>query len=314
MAITNNFGSGVSGGNYSPNTYTELGSMIGKVAHQVIREVEAKNPMSVFDKMPVANGDTIEQAIVKLVEAQGYDSTGAGAITRDTSVKLAVQYFKNWQRHTYKTTVDVPMIRKALVDGKGASDISSKLVSVLGQSALNDKFQSLKALLVWGTTTASWTDQINSVIVGQTPVPVDTSGNQDNKAILKKIKNLVSQMKFVNTSCNRLGINRATMEEDIYIIMPYTLRNSLDVDELAGVFNLEKTDLKARIIEIDDTTHNYVYIVDKNCILAYTRLYEMADQKNADGLFWNYFLHKEDLFGISALFDSVFFEYNTARA
>ena len=284
--------------------------MIGKVAHQVIREVEAQNPMAVFDKMPVTNGDTIEQAVVKLVEAQGYDSTGAGALSRDTTVKLAVQYFKNWQRHTYKTTVDVPQIRKALVDGKGATDISGKLVSVLGQSAINDKFQSLKALLVWGTTTASWTDNTNPVLINKGAVP-KVSGTQDNKGILTKIKDTVSEMKFVNTSCNRLGIKRKTYADDIYIIMPYTLRNSLDVNELAAAFNLEKTDLKARIIEIDDTTNNYVYIVDKNAILSYTRLYEMADQKNADGLFWNYFLHKEDLFGISALFDGVFFEYNT---
>ena len=31
-----------------------------------------------------------------------------------------------------------------------------------------------------------------------------------------------------------------------------------------------------------------------------------ADQKNADGLFWNYFLHTERMYGLSPLFDGCY--------
>ena len=77
------------------------------------------------------------------------------------------------------------------------------------------------------------------------------------------------------------------------------------------VFNLDKAEIRNRIIEID-STDNIVYIVDRNAILDYTRLYEMVNQLNADGLFYNYFLHVEDLFAISPLFDCCFFEYGVA--
>lgn len=303
MAIVNNFGAGQTGGNYQPNTYEELGSAIGKVAVQYLREVEAKNPMTVFDKMPIDNGDTIEQAVVKLVEATEYDPTGAGALSRDTREKMAVRYFKNFQRHTYKTTVDFSKIRKVLETGKGASEIADRLVSVLGQSAMNDKYQSLKALLAWGRTPASY-DGTNSVLVNVGTV----SGGSDYKGILKKIKNVVSGMKYVNADYNRGGIQRLTKEEDIFIVMPYELKNAIDVDELSGVFNLDKAEIRNRIIEID-TDEKFVYIVDRQAVLDYTRLYEMADQKNADGLFWNYFFHVEHLFALSPLFDGCYFEY-----
>ena len=102
MAITNNFQPATVGGSYVPNTYSSLDDMIGKIAHQIIKEVDTKNPLAVFDKVPVDNGDTIEQAVVKLVQANAYDSTGAGALTRETAVSCAVRYFNNWQRHTYK--------------------------------------------------------------------------------------------------------------------------------------------------------------------------------------------------------------------
>ena len=69
MAITNNFAPAQDGANYVPNTYAPYDDMIGKIALQIIREVETKDPLAVFDKTPIDNGDTIEQAVVKLVES-----------------------------------------------------------------------------------------------------------------------------------------------------------------------------------------------------------------------------------------------------
>ena len=89
MAVQNNFAPGVDGLTYKPNTYAELGDMIGKIAYQVIRQVEAKNPLAVFDKMPVNKGDTIEQAVIKLVEAEAYDESGANALARSTKKKMS---------------------------------------------------------------------------------------------------------------------------------------------------------------------------------------------------------------------------------
>ena len=69
MAVNNNFAPGKTGAEYQPNTYAELGDMIGKIAYQFIRQIEAKDPLAIFDKMPITNGDTIEQAVIKLVES-----------------------------------------------------------------------------------------------------------------------------------------------------------------------------------------------------------------------------------------------------
>ena len=104
------FSGGVAPANYSPNKITDLASAIGKVAHQIIREVDAEDKLSVFNKMPVDNGDTIEQMIVKLADAQAYDSTGAGALSRKTP-NLAVRYFNNWTRNKFETTVDISLMR-----------------------------------------------------------------------------------------------------------------------------------------------------------------------------------------------------------
>ena len=299
---TYTFTGGDTPANYTPTTISEVGSMIGKIAEQVIRVVSAKNPLEVFKKLPVQNGDTIEQAIVKLASAQAYDSTGAGALSRKTPA-LAVMYFNDWTRAKFETTIDTSLLRKVLTDGKNVSDLSSKVVGVLSESDKYEEFTQLKNLMKWGRQSADG----GTGAVLKNFQTVAYSNGINYQGVLTAIKDAVSGMKFVNTSFNTGSVNRSTNPEDIYILMPYKLKNLIDVEELSGVFNLDKAEMKSRIIEIDtdiESKYFYIYIVDKNAILDYTRLYEMADQKNADGLFWNYFLHTDRMYGISPLFDA----------
>ena len=190
--------------------------------------------------------------------------------------------------------------------------MASNLVSVLSQSRIDEKFQNVKKLLKWGTTAGSLGSG-TSVLKDVGAVNKAADGTLDYKGILKKIKDTVKGMTFVNTTFNTAGLRRRTMLEDIVIVAPYTIINATDGDELSGVFNLSKAEIRDRLVEID-SEDTYIYIVDKNAILDFTRLYEMANEKNADGLFYNYYLHVEDLFAISPLFDACYFDYAHAAA
>ena len=111
------FDGGVAPADYVPNKIEDLGNMIGKIAEQVIREVSAEDKLSVFDKMPVDNGDTIEQAVVKLASPRAYDASGANALSRKTP-DIIVKMFNTWNRVVYDTTVDISQMRKVLKTGK----------------------------------------------------------------------------------------------------------------------------------------------------------------------------------------------------
>lgn len=308
---TATYSGGVAPADFVPNSISELGGMLGKIAEQVIREVSAEDKLSVFDKMPVENGDTIEQAIVKMASPRSYDSTGANALSRKTP-DIAVKMFNDWTRLTFDTTVDVPLIRKVLQTGKGASELSSKIVAALSEGDKFSKYTFMKELLAWGRQ-----DGEGKVFKDLGTVSAVNS-TLDFKGTLVKMKNIISGMQYVNADFNTGNIKRRTLKEDIFLLIPYKLKNRLDVEELAGVFNLDKDKIDAHIIELDldyetiGGNHYYpVYIVDRWAMLNYTRLYEMMDQKNADGLFWNYFLHTERLYGISPLFDGCSFFVQT---
>lgn len=93
---------------FVPNKYAiwnpEQMDMIGKIAYSIIREVTAKNPLSIFNKKPVTTGDTLEQVVVKLVESEPYSRDGLQALSPDKRDKLAVQYFNNWFEKKFKTS------------------------------------------------------------------------------------------------------------------------------------------------------------------------------------------------------------------
>lgn len=283
--------------------------MIGKVAKQIIREIDTNNPMSVLEKGKIENGETVENAVVRLLESSPYDENGAGALTPDKVKKLSVRYFKDWTRGMFKTTVYPYEIRKTLLPNGSEDELGTKLVASLGKSDTYEKYTFIKELLKWGTTNASGEDGLAPVLkdVGEVAM---VNGKIDYDGVLKKIKNTVSGMSYVNTNFNSIGLKRSTPKEDIYIVMPYTLKNDMDVDKLSAVFNLDKAEIKDKIIEIDiaDEEDMFVYIIDKNAIQVYTRVYDMFSQLNGAGAFWNYFLHTDRLYAISPLFDGTFFK------
>lgn len=308
MAVSPTYGKGVEGVSFEPTTITELGGMIGKIAYSVIRENTAQDHLAVFDKMPINKGDTIEQAVVKMAESLAYDEDGEDALKREDSVKLAVRYFKDWTRKKFKKTVDVPEIRKVLSGDLEVSDVSAKIVSSMTEGDKQEKYENVRDLLTWGRQSAD--GGTGAVLIKAETVNFDSTNNTiDFKGALVAMKNAVSGMKFVNTSFNSISLKRRTRPEDIYILMPYQLKNKIDVEELAGVFNLDKAEIKDRIIETDtgiESGSYYIYVVDKHAVLDFTRLYEMMDEKNADGLFWNYYLHTERLYALSPLFDACY--------
>lgn len=313
--VSPTYDDGVGGANYEPTSIEELGGMIGKVAKSVIRENSTLNHLSVFDKGLVDNGDTIEQAVVLLAESQAYDSTGAHTLDRETSAKFAVKYFKDWTAKVFKKTVDLPQLRKVLSGKASASDEAAKVVSSTTEGDKQEQYEDIRNMMAWGRQSAD--GGTGAMLVRAETVPYDTTNSSiDYKQVLVSMKDAISGMKFTNTSFNVGSVKRRTKAEDIYILMPYQLKNRIDVEELAGVFNLDKAEIKDRIIETDTTNESgyyYIYIVDKWAVLDYTRLYEMLNQLNAEGHFWNYYLHTERLYGLSGLFDACYIKVaNTA--
>jgi hypothetical protein len=282
----------------------EIYGAIEKIGKQVIRSAinDESNPLNLFEKGNIDNGVAVEQLIIQMVEGQAWDKSGTTTLDK-RAVEYAVRYFQELTETQFSTTVQKSEIKKILTSASSVEDVAGRMVGILAASENFDKYEKLKALLA---------AEASADVVG-------TGANEDGKAILKmadvatpeaalaRIKDLVKGFKFVSNKYNRAGIKRGTYADNIVIVMPYTVRNKIDIDVLAGVFNLSKAEMEARIVETD-AEDGEIYILDKDLVVCYTKDYDMTTQLNGQGRFMNYFLTVERLYGCSPLFNGVHFK------
>lgn len=315
MSVQPTYGKGTTVLNFDVNKYAVWNPQemndIGKIAYSVISQINANNPLAVFDKAPVDNGDTIEQVVIKLVESEASDPDGLRALTPDKRDKLATRYFKDFNEKQFRTTVRYDKLRMVGNTVENYEEIADGLVAELAPSDIQEKYEDTKGLFKYGATPDT-TGATTFVNLG-TIEAIDNVPNY--KKVLTTLKNTIKGFMYNSTKYNTAGLKRKAYRDDIFVIMPYELKNEIDVETLAGLFNLDKAEINSRIIEIDegvDTNGDYtVYVVDRNAILIVTQLYMMDDQKNASGKFWNYFLNVTRMYALSALFNGTFFKVAT---
>ena len=86
----------------------------------------------------------------------------------------------------------------------------------------------------WGTTNGSLSSSA-AVLKNVGDINVGANNVPDYKAILKKLKDTVKGMQFVNAAFNTSDLRRRTRPADIYNNAPYSIINAIDVGESSGV-------------------------------------------------------------------------------
>ena len=84
----------------------------------------------------------------------------------------------------------------------------------------------------------------------------------------------------------------------------------VDVEVLAKAFNLGKTDIQVQVVVMDDfgsLADTYGLLVDKDWFRVYDTLSHMEPQRNAQGLFTNYFYHVHQTLSASRFKNAVRF-------
>ena len=291
MAVTPTYTGGVLPANYEATVESTL-NMVDKIAKQAIYMIETDDHLYPLEKGDIENGTDVEQVVVNLAAGSAFDPDKDAFSAAAPS--LAVRYFKDWTTFQYNVKVSNNDIRKVMLPGASAAQLADMIVGNLAQSYMQENYEIIRDMFANATIRQNCMKQIGSAT------------NNDYKAILTQLKNAVSGMKFVNTTYNAAGIKRRTREEDLFILMPYTIKNAIDVNELAGVFNLSKDEIAARIIEIDPTDANAIYILDRHAAQIYSRIYGMESIRNPANQTTYYYLTVDKLYAMSPLFDCAY--------
>ena len=148
------------------------------------------------------------------------------------------------------------------------------------------------------------------------------------KAISKAIRTLAGKMAFPTDTYNSAGVKQWSERQQLIYITTPEEQAELDVEVLANAFNMDKADVNVRVIVVDElptvfnvesakaakqSTYGTVLscalsaardnrtckcrgiLMDSDFIQAYDTLIESRTFDNGEGLYTNYFFHKQGI-------------------
>lgn len=278
------------------DTVNGIYGLIETIAKQSFLGVESSNPLNYFYKGDVDKGTDIEQWMIQLTESYAFDKNAVDQLkAKDPIYKL--RYFKDWTSRQYEQTVRDDEIRKILSGENSVEEVSAKIVGNLRESDENENYENLKKVLAMIKT------EVDKVENNATSGGTATTGAE----FLKLVKNVVDKMKFMNSEYSVAGAKYRCPLDRIRIVMPYGVKNSVDVDTLASLFHVEKAEILEKI-DVIDTTDGIVYILDESAIQWHRRLSEIESCRNVKGRCTNYYLTVDNLFAFSPLFKATYID------
>lgn len=298
-----------------------LSNLVNKVQLTIITNKIYNNPYSDLKKGKV-NG-TIEEIFVNIAKAREFrpDLAVQNEFKRTLSDVRAAFHTVNFSAQ-YPATIDETELPRAFANDGGLSTLSNKIIESIYSAAELDEQMLFQYLLIDAVTSGK--------------MHVEAVGS-DMKAVVKKARALAKDMEFISPRYNIERVHTYTKLEDAYILTTPDMEAELDVDLLAGVFNLNKSDFKQRIITIPNAEYfdnerfanltvgerkqirqvseqmielfkkvKFI-LVDKEWVQMYDSVFEMRSVQSASGLYTNYFLTVQKIVSSSPFSNAIAF-------
>ena len=303
-----------------------LTALVNRIGRVIINSKLFSNPWAKFKRGILEYGETIEEIFVNIARPFQYDPAVAETkmFAREIPDVRAAFHFLNYQKF-YKSTIQQEQLRQAFLSWQGINDLIAKIVDAMYTGANYDEFMVMKYLI--------GRHALNGEIF---PKQISGVSAANMKGIVGTIKGLSNNFEFMSGKYNVAGVQNYSLKENQYIIVNSEFDAVMDVEVLASAFNMDKADFMGHRVLVDsfgslDTDRlaelfagdpNYVpltsaeltaldaipaVIVDEDWFQIYDNLIEFTEKYNAEGLYWNYWLHEWKTFSISPFANAAIF-------
>lgn len=313
-----------------------LSNLVNRIGRVIITSKMYSNPLQMFKKGVLDFGESIEELFVDLAKPQEYDAEVAESkvFKREIPDVRAAFHVMNFQKF-YKVTIQQNDLKLAFLSWSGVDDLIAKITDSLYTSLAYDEFTITKYLLA------------KKILNGELyPIDVESgtteAGLKANAATMRATSN---NLTFMSNKYNLVGVHTHTLRDNQYILINSAYDASMDVEVLASAFNMSKAEFLGHRVLVDgfgnfdtdrlnqlftddggDYVNNYTpltsaqltaletipaVLVDIDFFMLFDVLDEFTEQYNAQGLYWNYFLHHWEVFSSSPFSNAIVFTPTT---
>lgn len=306
-----------------------VSTLINKIVKTYMIRNEFRNPLARLKKGAINEGDAVEELVVELSQVHEYNSTEDREYPIQEIPDIKNEIHKINYTKYYKKTINRAMLRRAFYSIDGMEELVNAIIETMFVSAEVDEFIMQKYMLCM------------SLKYGfLVPVTYEISAEKEEsyKNFLETARGAFSDMKYMSTSYNAIGVNSVTPEKRRVLIINNRFSSGLGVQALAYMFDNEKADIRAEdIIEIngfnagdikrltgllsdgngamlsempsDEDIRRFnatpAFLIDDRWFMIFDNLFEMTHFFNPEKLYWNYWLHKWNIFSVSRFVNAV---------
>lgn len=285
-----------------------IDALVNKVALTIMRGTSWTNPLAEFKTGLLEGGDTIEEIMVGLIKAKTYDPA-RDALEHELFGTEPIEVQSNFhrvnRRDKYKITINQPLLMSAFNRPQGLSKFAAQIMNAPGTSDQWDEFLLMCQLF------AEYESNGGYFKVGIRDVAAENSTEADAKDALRKIRKMAGNLKFISTQYNAARMQISAQPDELVLFVSPDFNAALDVEALAGAFNIDKAKVPQRIIEIPQEQFGIdgaqALMTTKDFFVVADQLFETASQWNPASLSNNYWLHRWQVISASRFVPAILF-------
>lgn len=279
-------------------------ALFNKIGKSHIESMLFKNKLAKYKSGSILTQQDVEEIFVEMLSAEGaYDKTGPNPLGRREGPEVKTVYHRMNRQDYYALTIgDIDVVRVFRSEATLDAFITAKFNAVYS-GADYDEWVAMKNLLA---TYDGYFDYGVAAITDEATA----------KEFVKTVRKASQDMTFASTAYNKAGVMTKTDVKKQVLFINKDVIAEVDVEVLSKAFNMGKTDIQVDIEVMDDfgvLENTYGLLMDRDAIKVWDTLSKMEPQRNAQGLFTNYFYHVHQILSMSPFKNAIRFTTDTVE-
>lgn len=285
-----------------------IDALVNRIGLVIFKNLSWTNPLAKFKRGMLNYGETIEEIMAGLLTAATYDPKRDelekelfGAMTPE----VQVSYHHVDRRDKYKLTVREAELRKAFLNSGGVSNFMTNLMGMLQNSDQWDEFLIMANLFA----EMDKADGFFNIHVEDVSDPASTP--EDSKGMLRAMRAMGNKLPFISRMYNPAGLPVAAQPEELELFITADADAAIDVEALAGAFNIKKADFATRKtvmpVEHFGVPNVQAILTTRDFFVCADQRIEVASIYNPSSLLNNYWLHHWGVYSVSRFAPAIMF-------
>jgi hypothetical protein len=284
---------------YGATTNEFLDSLINRISLVLVSSKMAQNKLSIFKKGMIEYGSDIEEIFTSMAAAQTFDvGLSETEVFKRATPDVRTIFHRVNREDFYKVTIEEAQIKRAFLNNDGLGKLVTSIMESLYSGDNYDEYVLMKELV------SQYDPHFKAVEI---PKVVDQGTAQE---FFRNVKQVSTDMTFMSPDYNAQGVMTRSEKNEQVLLLHKNVDTYLNVDLLSWVFNTKNMDFETQIVIVDDfgtLGDVQACLVDKDWFMVYDKLFQSTSQYNAQGLYYNYWLHHHQLLSTSQFQNAVKF-------